>query len=161
MAEKQKSVFCPIRGSGCNDLSCDGVLPVRTHEDSSEYDDGESRLRLVCFKGDAPYELPSSYTQEELNELAAKYEEQIPILSSNRHYPTRKAISVPRAAELAGLSQSTIKRLDKDPKNTKYPGRNVEEWILEAWGKNYHKGEKIAHREVRAANRPYRGTYRK
>ena len=154
MMDKQTMVFCPIHNCGCYDLFCDGVLPVHTHEDCMEHDDGETRLKLVCFKGDIPYELPGSYTQEELEQMIAGFVAQKPIVSSGRHYATRKAISVRKAAE------STIKRLDKDPKNTKYPGRNVKEWILESWGNIYHKGEKTARREVRNANRPLLGAKR-
>jgi len=63
------------------------------------------------------------------------------------------AISASAAAMITGLSESTIKRLDKDPKNTNYPGRNSTAKILAAWAKMY-KGDKLAAREVRAANRP-------
>ena len=73
-----------------------------------------------------------------------------------RRYATRKAISIPRAAEITGLSESTIKRLDKDPKNTNYPGRNSTPQMLAAWARLYSNG-KIAPREVRAANRPLLG----
>jgi len=74
----------------------------------------------------------------------------------DRRYATRKAISIPRAAEITGLSESTIKRLDKDPKNTNYPGRNSTPQMLAAWAQLYRNG-KIAAREVRAANRPLLG----
>ena len=160
MMDKQTTVFCPIHNCGCYDLSCDGVLPVHTHEDCQEHEDGETRLKLVCLKGDMPHELPNSYTQGELEQMIAGFVAQKPIVSSGRHYATRKAISVRKAAKITGLSESTIKRLDKDPKNTKYPGRNVEEWILESWGTGYHKEEKIARREVRNANRPSLGAKR-
>ena len=73
-----------------------------------------------------------------------------------RRYSTRKAIAVPMAAAITGLSESTIKRLDKDPKNTNYPGRNATAKMLAAWAKMY-RGDKLAAREVRAANRPYIG----
>ena len=79
--------------------------------------------------------------------------------SSARHYATRKSISVSQAAEITGLSESTIKRLDKDPKNTNYPGRNATAKILAAWAHLYRDG-KIAAREVRAANRPMLGHVR-
>lgn len=160
MTDSPRSVFCPIRGCGCEYVSCDGVLPLHTHEDCREHEDGETRLKLVCFKGDVPYELPGSYTQGELDQMIAEFVSQKPIAPSRRHYSPRKAISVPKAAKITGLSESTIKRLDKDPKNTKYPGRNVEEWILESWGTRYHKEEKIARREVRNANRPLLGSKR-
>jgi len=76
-----------------------------------------------------------------------------------RRYPTRKAITVARAAEITGLSESTIKRLDKDPKNTNYPGRNTTVKILGAWAR-LHRESKLAAREVRAANRPRLGHVR-
>lgn len=155
-----QSVFCPIHGIGCGDVSCDGVLPVQTHEDCHEYEDGETRLRLICLKGDSPYELPSPYTKDEIDKMVADFKSAAPKETGGRHYATRQAISVPRAAKLAGVSESTIKRLDKAPKNTKYPGRNVDEYILEAWGKKYRPNEKIAKREVRAANRPLLGNKR-
>ena len=78
---------------------------------------------------------------------------------NRRSYATRKAISVPCAAEITGLSESTIKRLDKDPKNTNYPGRNSTPQMLAAWARLYLNG-KIAAREVRAANRPALGHVR-
>ena len=73
MMDKQTMVFCPIHNCGCYDLSCDGVLPVHTHEDCQEHEDGETRLKLVCFKGDVPYELPGSYTQGELDQMIAEF----------------------------------------------------------------------------------------
>ena len=45
-------------------------------------------------------------------------------LLSPRRYAKRKTISIRLASEITGLSESTIKRLDKDPGNTNYPGRN-------------------------------------
>jgi len=79
--------------------------------------------------------------------------------ASSRRYPTRKSLSVSRAAEITGLSESTIKRLDGDPKNTNYPGRNTTPQLLAAWARLY-RGDKIAAREVRAANRPVLGRAR-
>ena len=76
-----------------------------------------------------------------------------------RRYATRKTLSVPYAAKITGLSESTIKRLDKDPKNTNYPGRNSTPQMLAAWARLYRNG-KIAAREVRAANRPLLGHVR-
>ena len=73
-----------------------------------------------------------------------------------RHYPTRKALTVPVAAAITGLSESTIKRLDKNPRNTNYPGRNSTPQILGAWAQLY-RTNKFAAREVRAANRPRLG----
>lgn len=73
MIDNQAVVFCPIHNCGCDDLSCDGALPVHAHEDCREYEDGETRLRLVCFKGDMPYELPDPYTQEELDRMCRRY----------------------------------------------------------------------------------------
>ena len=77
----------------------------------------------------------------------------MPPVAVRSHRPTRKAITVSAAAMITGLSESTIKRLDKDPKNTNYPGRNSTAKILAVWAKMY-KGDKLAAREVRAANRP-------
>lgn len=74
-------------------------------------------------------------------------------------YATRKSITVPQAAALTGLSESTIKRLDKDPKNTNYPGRNSTAEMLVAWGR-LHKQDALARAEVRAANRPLLGARR-
>ena len=80
----------------------------------------------------------------------------MPPVAVRSRRPTRKAITVSAAARLTGLSESTIKRLDRDPKNTNYPGRNSTAKILAAWAKMY-KGDKLAAREVRAANRPRLG----
>ena len=85
MMDKQPMVFCPIHNCGCYDLSCDGVLPVHTHEDCQEHEDGETRLKLVCLKGDMPHELPNSYTQEELDQMVAGFAAQKPTASSGRH----------------------------------------------------------------------------
>ena len=79
---------------------------------------------------------------------------------NRRSYATRKAISVPRAAEITELSESTIKRLDKDPGNTNYPGRNATAKILAAWARIYRE-DRLAAREVRAANRPGLGLDRR
>ena len=79
---------------------------------------------------------------------------EIPHVSGKgRRYSTRKTISIAMAARITGLGTSTIKRLDKDPKNTNYPGRNSSAKILAAWAQLY-RGDKIAAREVRTANRP-------
>ena len=88
--------------------------------------------------------------------LVAQPKSPPPVAVRPRRYPTRKAIAVPMAAVITGLSESTIKRLDRDPKNTNYPGRNSTAKMLAAWAKMY-KGDKLAAREVRAANRPRLG----
>ena len=85
--------------------------------------------------------------------LVAQPKSPPPVAVRTRRYPTRKAIAVPMAAVITGLSESTIKRLDRDPKNSNYPGRNSTAKMLAAWAKIY-KGDKLAAREVRAANRP-------
>ena len=79
-----------------------------------------------------------------------------PVAVQGRRYQTRKAITVPMAAAITGLSESTIKRLDKDPKNTSYPGRNSTAKILAAWAE-MHRGDRLVARSVRAANRPRLG----
>ena len=76
-----------------------------------------------------------------------------------RRYPTRKSLTVPMAARLTGLSESTIKRLDRDPRNTNYPGRNSTPEMLAAWARLYREG-KFAAQTVRAANRPLLGSRR-
>ena len=88
--------------------------------------------------------------------LVAQPKSPPPVAVRTRRYPTRKAIAVPMAAVITGLSESTIKRLDRDPKNSNYPGRNSTAKMLAAWAKIY-KGDKLAAREVRAANRPCLG----
>ena len=88
--------------------------------------------------------------------LVAQPKSPPPVAVRPRRYPTRKAIAVPMAAVITGLSESTIKRLDRDPKNSNYPGRNSTAKMLAAWAKIY-KGDKLAAREVRAANRPCLG----
>ena len=77
-------------------------------------------------------------------------------VASRRRYRTRKTLSVAMAAKLTGLGESTIKRLDNDPKNTNYPGRNVNAKMLVAWARIYREN-KLAASEVRAANRPRYG----
>ena len=77
-----------------------------------------------------------------------------------RHYPPRKAISVPLAVKLTGLSTSTIKRLDKNPGHTNYPGRNTTAKILAAWAQLYRFDKRI-NRQARAANRPLLGAERR
>lgn len=103
MMDKQPMVFCPIHNCGCYDLSCDGVLPVHTHEDCQEHEDGETRLKLVCLKWDMPHELPSSYTQGELDQMIAEFVAPKPIAPLGRHYSPRKTISVPKAAKITAL----------------------------------------------------------
>ena len=80
----------------------------------------------------------------------------VPAAAQGRRYAMRKTLTVPMAAAITGLSESTIKRLDKDPRNTNYPGRNASAKVLAAWA-NLYKGERIAVQEVRAANRPLLG----
>ena len=77
MTDSPRSVFCPIRGCGCEYVSCDGVLPVRAHEDCQEHEDGETRYRLVCLEGESPYEIPFSYTQDEIDELCRQCEAKV------------------------------------------------------------------------------------
>ncbi len=79
-----------------------------------------------------------------------------PAAPPGRSYATRKTISVPLAAKITGLSESTIKRLDKDPKNTNYPGRNATAKMLAAWAR-LRMSDKRSVQEVRAANRPLLG----
>lgn len=71
-------------------------------------------------------------------------------------YAKRKTISVRLASEITGLSESTIKRLDKDPGNSNYPGRNSTAKILAAWSE-LHGQDRLMRSEVRAANRPILG----
>jgi len=77
----------------------------------------------------------------------------------SHHYKTRRSITIPMAAKITGLSESTIKRLDNDPKNTNYPGRNTTAKMLAAWAA-LRAADKIAAAEVRAANRPLLGNGR-
>ncbi len=77
----------------------------------------------------------------------------IPSEQAPRRYSTRKSLTVPLAARLTGLSESTIKRLDRDPRNTNYPGRNSTPEMLAAWARLYREG-KFAAQTVLAANRP-------
>lgn len=79
--------------------------------------------------------------------------EEEPAPPSHR-YAKRKTISVRLASEITGLSESTIKRLDKDPGNSNYPGRNSSAKILAAWSEMYSQ-DRLMRSEVRAANRPF------
>ena len=79
--------------------------------------------------------------------------------AQGRRYATRKTLTIAQAAAITGLGRSTIKRLDKDPGNTNYPGRNATAKILAAWAQLRREG-KIAVRAVRAANRPALGHIR-
>ena len=79
--------------------------------------------------------------------------------AQGRRYATRKTLTIAQAAAITGLGRSTIKRLDKDPGNTNYPGRNATAKILAAWAQLRREG-KIAVRAVRAANRPALGLIR-
>ena len=72
----------------------------------------------------------------------------------SHRYAKRKTISVRLASEITGLSESTIKRLDKDPGNSNYPGRNSTAKILAAWSGIYGQ-DKLMRSEIRAANRPF------
>lgn len=74
----------------------------------------------------------------------------------SHRYAKRKTISIRLASEITGLSESTIKRLDKDPGNTNYPGRNSTAKILAAWSEMYGQ-DRLMRSEVRAANRPILG----
>lgn len=91
--------------------------------------------------------------------LESPHEDEAEDDSPRRRYATRKTLTIPQAAAITGLSESTIKRLDKDPKNTNYPGRNSTAKILAAWADIYRQ-DTIAAQEVRAANRPILGAER-
>lgn len=73
--------------------------------------------------------------------------------SYTRAYKTRAAISFKRAAELSGLSERTIKNLEKDPKNSAYPGRNVSEHAFLAWSVGYQT-EKAKRHWANMTNHP-------
>ena len=88
--------------------------------------------------------------------LDAPKEEQEKDAPPSRRYAKRKTISVRLASEITGLSESTIKRLDKDPGNSNYPGRNSTAKILAAWSGMYSQ-DRLMRSEVRAANRPTLG----
>ena len=62
-------ISCPVRGVNCISDVCDGTLPLRYHPDDIEHEDGITRYHLVCCKGNSPYELPPSYTIEEIEEF--------------------------------------------------------------------------------------------
>ena len=62
-------ISCPVRGVNCISDGCDGTLPLRYHPDDIEHEDGITRYHLVCCKGNSPYELPPSYTIEEIEEF--------------------------------------------------------------------------------------------
>lgn len=72
---------------------------------------------------------------------------------SARAYKTRAAISFKRAAELSGLTDRTIKNLEKDPKNSGYPGRNVPEHAFLAWALGYQT-EKVKKHWANMMNHP-------
>ena len=91
--------------------------------------------------------------------LESPYEDEAEDDPPHRHYATRKTLTISQAATITGLSESTIKRLDKDPKNTNYPGRNSTAKILAAWA-NVYRQNILAAQEVRAANRPVLGAKR-
>lgn len=64
---------------------------------------------------------------------------------SCRHYRTRSTITLKRAAMLTGLSQRTIQNLVKAPKNTRFPGLNVEDFVLAGWAATYKQEAFLKH----------------
>lgn len=69
------------------------------------------------------------------------------------HYRARAAISFKRASLLSGFSERTIKNLEKDPKNSAYPGRNVSEYAFLAWSVGY-QAEKVKRHWANMINHP-------
>ena len=72
---------------------------------------------------------------------------------ASRAYKTRANISFKRAAELSGFTDRTIKNLEKDPKNSGYPGRNVPEHAFLAWALGYQL-EKVKKHWANMMNHP-------
>lgn len=76
-----------------------------------------------------------------------------PSAKASRAYKTRAAISFKRAAELSGFSPRTLQNLEKDPKNSGYPGRNIPEHAFLAWALGYQT-EKVKKHWANLANHP-------
>lgn len=73
--------------------------------------------------------------------------------SPARHYRARAAITLDRAHELTGLSKRTIQNLEKDPKGSRYPGRNLPEAAFIAWAVGY-SAEKVRKHWANMMNHP-------
>lgn len=74
-------------------------------------------------------------------------------LSPRQRYKTRANISFKRAAELSGFAPRTLQNLEKDPKNSGYPGRNVPEHAFLAWALGY-QSEKVKKHWANMMNHP-------
>ena len=87
--------------------------------------------------------------KEHLNNLAAELmteahkSAQGPTIK--RHYRTRSAITLSRAVDLTGFCKRTIQNLIKDPKNTHFPGLNVEDFVLVGWAYTYKQEKCLKH----------------
>ena len=79
------------------------------------------------------------------DKLMTEVHESTQSTASKRHYRTRSAITLDRAALLTGLAKRTIQNLIKDPKNTRFPGLNVEEFVLAGWAATYKQETFLKH----------------
>lgn len=108
-------------------------------------------------KASAKEQTALSKFKEDIRNLADKLmkeaRETAQVPTSKRHYRTRSAITLGRAVELTGLCKRTIQNLVKNPKNTKFPGLNVDEYLLIAWALGY-KGEKVKKHWATMKNHP-------
>lgn len=85
--------------------------------------------------------------------VAAKVVRSVAAPTSARAYRTRAAITLDRAAELSGFSKRTIQNLEREPKNSKYPGRNIPENAFIAWALGYQT-EKVKKHWANMINHP-------
>ena len=94
-------------------------------------------------------------SKEELKSLLAEMIADKTIVKKDvaKHYRTRAKITLERAVEITGFAKRTIQNLLKDPRNTQFPGLNVEENILLKWALVY-KGEKVKKHWANMANHP-------
>lgn len=112
--------------------------------------------KLGCYKNSDDY---YTFTTEVLERAeAAALTESIPPARTTRpparsSYKTRPGISLKRAGEISGFSQRTIQNLEKVPKNSGYPGRNISETAFLAWALGYQT-EKVRKHWANMMNHP-------
>lgn len=148
-----KSIPCP---NGCSDDAFvyrteNGFFALCNHGERTERCDIDSDEVMLFMFDEAAFESHKTDFSEYKFVLANVTKANA--IQGKRHYRVRSSITLNRAVELTGLSKRTIQNLIKDPKNTKFPSLNVEEFVLVGWA-YLHDREKTLKHWANMANHP-------
>ena len=148
-----KTIPCP---NGCPDDAFvyrteNGFFALCNHGERAErFDIDPDEVALFMFDETAFESRKSSFPEYKFVLTSVT---RLKMARGKRHYRARSRISLSRAATLTGLSKRTIQNLVKDPKNTKFPSLNVEEFVLVGWA-YLHNREKTLKHWANTANHP-------